>query len=131
MARFCMLIVIAALAMTAFPASAQQARGLRAADANADGSVTRAEFQNWRARLFTQSDTNKDGVLNRTEFTAAVRAQEPRAAQFASIAFGRTDTDKSGTISEAEMRAGPSPGFDRADTNKDGTLSAEELRRTG
>jgi EF-hand domain pair len=42
--------------------------------------------------------------------------------------FMAVDTDKDGTIDEAEARQAASALFDRLDTNKDGTLDANELR---
>jgi hypothetical protein len=56
----------------------------------------------------------------------------PTAAQVKSIraaadsSFARTDLNKDGKVTAAEMSAGPMAMFDRADTNKDGVLSPQE-----
>jgi Ca2+-binding EF-hand superfamily protein len=42
--------------------------------------------------------------------------------------FTAVDTDKDGTVDQAETRQAASALFDRLDTDKDGTLDANELR---
>jgi len=54
---------------------------------------------------------------------APVHARRSTASIFTAV-----DTDKDGTIDEAEARQAASALFDRLDTDKDGTLDANELR---
>ncbi len=112
-------------------------RGLMAfSDANADGSVTRAEFdaattkmtaerqskaQERAAEAFTRLDGNKDGRIDATEL-AAMRAKMPARPRRPPP----LDTNKDGKVSKEEWLARPDPMFERADANKDGRLTREE-----
>ena len=115
-------------------------RGLMAfSDANADGSVTRAEFdaatakmaterqsmaQERAAEAFARLDANKDGRIDATEL-AAMRAKMP-ARPDRPPHPPMLDTNKDGKVSKDEWMASPDPLFERADANKDGRLTREE-----
>ena len=72
---------------------------------------------------FAQLDGNKDGQLSLAEFKAA--APTPKAAP-ASELLGQFDKNKDGKVTQDEFRATPLANFDRIDTNKDGTISEAE-----
>ena len=94
------------------------------------------------AQLFAENDPNKDGVVTRAEYDARLERMlasrpvgspgGPTAEQVkgirasAAASFDRTDLNKDGKVSAAEMSAGPMAMFDRADVNKDGVLSPQE-----
>jgi Ca2+-binding EF-hand superfamily protein len=115
-------------------------RGLMAfSDANADGSVTRAEFdaatakmaaekqskaQERAAEAFTRLDANKDGRIDATELAAKRSKMKDRPDRPPHRPM--LDTNKDGKISKDEWMASPDPLFERADANKDGRLTREE-----
>lgn len=72
------------------------------ADANKDGTLTRAEIQSHATAQFTRMDVNKDGKLDQADRTQ--RFQQMREAQFTKL-----DTDKNGSISKAEFMAERAP----------------------
>ncbi len=78
-------------------------------DADHDGVVTPAEFDQYRRR---QSTGRSMGPLTRIG---------PRW-------FARTDTNGDGKVTRDEAMARPLRFFDLADTNHDGTVSLEERR---
>ena len=74
---------------------------------------------------FTRLDTNKDGTLSKVEFMAA--APPATAGQVNGAALvTQLDKNKDGKVSADEYRAPMLASFDRADTNKDGTISQAE-----
>ncbi|GIU67594.1 EF-hand domain-containing protein [Candidatus Phycosocius spiralis] len=108
-------------------------------DTNADGSVTRSEYDAGMARLaeekqseaqargdnsFTRFDANKDGRLDKSELVD-MRAKMKHPTKRPPFP-PQLDTDKDGKISKDEWMASPDPLFERADTNKDGRLTREE-----
>lgn len=114
-------------------------RGMMKADANRDGSITRAEAaaNPKLAAKFDQLDGNRDGVLDRTDMQA--RMLERKNAWFASA-----DTNKDGRLSQAEMEVASArrqakhpqkaqkhtaaERFQKLDRNNDGSISREELQ---
>lgn len=72
---------------------------------------------------FTQLDANKDGQLSLAEFKAA--APTPKTATPAEV-LGQMDKNKDGKVTQDEFRSVPLANFDRIDTNKDGTISEAE-----
>lgn len=119
------LILAAAVAFAA-PASAQ---GMRAADANGDGAITRAEAVAAREAAFTAMDANGDGYVTAAERAAMSEGRGARrgGGQRMEAARAEMDADGDGRLSRAEFMNAPMPLFDRADTNGDDVLSAEEL----
>lgn len=119
----------AAVVLTATPAFAQQRGGaramLQAADANHDGSITRAEAQFARGALFGRLDVDHDGYLSQAERT---RGDESAAGAGRRNLDG-ADTNHDGRISRAEMTNLPYRGFDRLDRNRDDVVSADEIER--
>ncbi|MBI1187926.1 MAG: hypothetical protein GC206_11465 [Alphaproteobacteria bacterium] len=123
------ILIAAALVCLAAPATAQ---GLRGADANGDGAVTRAEALALREAMFDRVDANGDGYLTEAEQAAMREGRAGRrggaGAERMEAARAEMDADGDGRLSQAEFMNGPMPLFDRADANSDGVLSAAELR---
>ncbi len=84
--------VAAATGLPADRAFAQQRGPLGWADVDRDGTITRQEFDEVRAKRFDRLDTNKDGVVTREEFMA-----------IDAPAFARLDRNKDGKITPEEM----------------------------
>jgi EF hand len=76
--------------------------GLLEFDTNADGRITRDEFDGALKTRFAEIDTNKDGTATREEAKAAMQA---RLAKMESGRFASLDTDNNGQLSLAEFTA--------------------------
>lgn len=76
----------------------QGRHGMKAMDANGDGSISREEATaaGMSADRFAQSDANKDGRLDRADLQA-------RMAERRSECFAKADTDRNGQLSRAEF----------------------------
>jgi hypothetical protein len=101
-----------ALALCAMPATAQvrdAAAYLARMDADGDGRVSLAEYQDWMGYAFARMDRDGDGVLAAHELPggrgAPVRLAAHRAALAA--AFARQDRDGDGYLDAAELAAPP------------------------
>lgn len=118
-----------AAGLIAAPAFAQQGSGalalLQAADANHDGSITRAEAQFARGLMFGRLDADRDGYLSQAERSAADR----RGGDQGQRGWARADANHDGRISRAEMTNLPYRGFDWLDRNRDDVVSADEIER--
>ncbi len=77
--------------------------GLLRADTNADGRLTRSEFDANQRVLFDAIDANKDGYATPDEMQAAFDARRSDAEQ---QRFAALDTDRNGQLSEAEFATG-------------------------
>lgn len=101
----------------------------KAFDANGDGQVTKDEikarhaaFKEARKAIRDAADADKDKARE------ALRAGGPYMLPGAGKMFDRADTDKNGTLSEAEVQAAAEKIFARRDTNKDGVLDTADAR---
>lgn len=104
-------------------------------DANHDGQVTADELKASTAkrRLLAHADANKDGTISRAEFDAAAQQMKARM-EHASLArggaatrmFDAADANKDGKVTLAEMQQAALAQFDRADLNHDGTITPDE-----
>jgi Ca2+-binding EF-hand superfamily protein len=124
-------------------------QGLAMADANQDGTITRAEFdaalnarqaqQNAqqganRDRMFAALDTDRNGSLSAAEVAAAPSRGKAKKGPMEERPMGQgrggmmqsPDTNNDQKISLAEWLARPDPLFDRGDANNDGRLTREE-----
>lgn len=143
------ILVAAALAGTtiagvAFAAQTETApRGGAAvrADANNDGTITRAEFAAQADARFARLDANKDGRVSRDEMNArrAKRGPHGRGPGMRHTMGGgrgagmieKLDANKDGRVSRDEMRdqalAHATKRFDRLDANRDGSIDQAEM----
>ena len=87
------------------------------ADANHDGVVDHAEFQERITFVFYRADTNKDGFLDVIELKQLTFPDD----------FTDNDKDKDGRVSLREFLRVRFHDFDTADTNRDGVLSLDEV----
>lgn len=124
-------------------------------DSNHDGKITVAEVDAARSQrakakggqaaqvhattfqgLFAAADANKDNVLTRAEFDAMgeqLKARMERASArsggMAARMFDKSDTNKDGRVTLAEMQQSALAAFDRADLNHDGTITPQERQQ--
>lgn len=109
--------------------------GLLAMDANADGKLTRAEFDTAQRGQFARIDANKDGTATPEEFQAfhKARAAEMKA-ELSKARFAAADTDKNGQLSQAELAAARENGRDdgrRGHRGSHGKGRGDDTRRDG
>ena len=104
---------LAAALLVAAAASAQSpdtpSDYLRDMDANRDGRVQLAEYQDFLSYAFLQIDRNRDGILQPHEYPPGVT---PRGGELRTL---------------DQHHAALARQFERQDTNRDGTLDAREL----
>lgn len=95
-------------------------------DADGDGSVTRAEADEYVAGQMTTNDADSSGSLSLAEFEGVwlVQMREGMVR-----AFQRMDRDGDGEITQAEIDQPLDRVFARADRNDDGAIEQSELRR--
>jgi len=97
-----------------------------AADANHDGTITRAEFDAARAARFTQMDADHNGSLSASEMPHWGGGAQPAAGGDAQ--HGRGDANGDGTVSRAEWDAEGARMFSRLDTDNNGSITQAELQ---
>lgn len=85
-------------------------------DANQNGRLELDEFMQLRRMLLTVADINGNDSINRVEFELFQLISEA----------GWYDADKNGRINFAELRVSMAKVFELADTDRDGTLSEAE-----
>ncbi len=137
------LILVPAIACAADnPAAVKSPRSaghFAKADSNADGKLSRAEFDQAMPRLagkFDSMDADRDGQLTRAELHAWKKAHKDTVSKGdrqakAAERFKHADTDGDNAISRVEAdKHAPrlAKKFDLIDGNKDGKLTQDELR---
>jgi Ca2+-binding EF-hand superfamily protein len=119
---------------TATAPKVERGSHFKKADADANGTLSRAEVAKSLPRLaekFDQIDTNKDGQISRDEFGAWKKAHKGERQAKAAERFKHADANGDGKISRAEAEKNAprlAKKFDAIDANKDGQLTQEELR---
>ncbi len=136
------MALIAALSLAAMtpallvPAVAQEGGGmlerLKLADANKDGSITRAEISATRATAFGRMDRNSDGFITADERqqmadAAAAKGKGKGGAGRGDRGGAGADANNDGKVSRDEFLASPMRGFDRLDANNNDIIEASEL----
>lgn len=105
-------------------------------DADGDGNVARAEFDQRRDEQFARTDSDKDGALGQDEYLSEYEDRlDRRIATLAGgsdrqtrVRFGALDADKDGRMTFDEYQVSGKRTFDLADRNKDGTVDAEDAK---
>ncbi|RYZ12611.1 MAG: calcium-binding protein [Alphaproteobacteria bacterium] len=81
--------------------------GLLEFDGNADGKLTKTEFDAGQRARFDKIDANKDGSITREERAAYFKADaDARRAEVTKTRFADLDKDKNGQLSQSEFSAG-------------------------
>ena len=102
-------------------------------DANGDGALSPADRDARRKAAFERLDADKSGALSLAEFSARAEQRDERRAdrrgpgRRSAARLGRhADTNRDGTVTQAEFASAALARFDRVDVDKDGTISAGE-----
>lgn len=98
-------------------------------DANADGAVTRQEFDAAHDAMFGRLDVDHDGRLTRAEHRAHHRERGDHRGGWGDhheMRMAAADANNDGDISRDEFLARPLEMFARLDANGDGGISAAE-----
>lgn len=95
-------------------------------DADGSGEVDNADREARRKAAFARLDADGSGAISFEEFSAVRERRGPGpVARFGARA---ADTDRDGTVTQAEFASAMLARFDRLDANKDGTIGADERR---
>lgn len=129
------------ISLTAFATFAHAEKGVKGgkSDADGNGSISAAEYDQAALKRFKRMDANHDGVIDATELAAVAKKIEDRRAERpdAGLKAGKAgkggeakleamDTDHDGKITEAEALAASKARFAKLDKNHDGQLDAAE-----
>jgi Ca2+-binding EF-hand superfamily protein len=132
MRSFLLITTVALMA-----ASGANAQALLA-DANKDGKVTQAEYQNSRRTYLMRADHDKDGKISAAEWAKGaerVRSEvrEEGVDGWPSIGkagiFQTLDSDQDGFVTPAEIDAATGPRFVKFDLNQDGVITRSEANK--
>lgn len=96
-------------------------------DADGNGEVTKDEIKA-RREAFRDARKAVHDAADKGKAREALRAGGPYMLPGAGKMFDKADTDKSGTLSQAEVLASAETIFARRDTNKDGALDTADAR---
>ena len=123
--------VAALLSLFSVPSMAQMMRRgaegmFERADANDDGSVTKAEFIAARGEQFAKFDRNSDGYLDSNDVPKRLAARRQQNGG-GGLVMGQFDADGDGKVTKEEFVNGPTMIFDRADADDNDVLDAKEL----
>jgi Ca2+-binding EF-hand superfamily protein len=106
---------------------ANASAAFKAFDADGNGAVSREEIRARHAAFKEARKAVRDAAeADKDKAREALRAGGPYWLPGAGKMFDRTDTDKSGTLSQAEVLASAEKMFERRDSNKDGAIDAAD-----
>jgi Ca2+-binding EF-hand superfamily protein len=94
------------------------------ADADHDGTITRAELLAWRKANFVRFDRNGDGALSDADVPTFLRGTSI-GAQFDQLK-AQFDANRDGRVTREEFVGAPTVLFDAADANRDNLLTRAE-----
>ena len=109
MIRGCALLLAGVLPLAAGAQVRSSGDYLQRMDANGDGRVSLAEYQDWLSYAFDAMDRDRDGVLSAAEQPGGRGAALTRAEHRARLAqrFARQDGNRDGYLSARELAAPP------------------------
>ena len=106
---------------------ADASAAFKAFDADGNGAVSREEIKARHAAFKEARKAVRDAAeADKDKAREALRAGGPYWLPGAGKMFDRTDTDKSGTLSQAEVLTSAEKMFERRDSNKDGAIDAAD-----
>ena len=104
-------------------------------DADGDGALSPADREARRKAAFERLDADRSGAISFEEFSAQhpeQRADRRGPGRRGTERLGRhADTNRDGTVTQAEFASAALARFDRVDVDKDGTISDSERPARG
>ncbi|MFA6117186.1 MAG: EF-hand domain-containing protein [Sphingomonas sp.] len=119
MRTYLFALALAGTAISGIAIAGQNAGGGMRADADKDGTISRAEFMARSDQRFARLDANGDGVISGDELPGRGRM------------VAGADADKDGKITKAEYSAQAAARFAKLDANGDGKISPDEMKAMG
>lgn len=130
------ILAAAALACVCLPATAQQRPSaeqleklrdiLTQSDANADGKVTRREYDAHRADIFARLDRNGNGVVSE-EDAPRLRFAKRKFTEKLEQVLAMADKNSDGRLSRAEWDSPERDIFALVDQDRDGIIALADL----
>lgn len=128
------ILVAAALAFACFPVTAQPSAEqlgklrdiLTESDANADGKVTRREFDTHRSDIFARLDRNGNGVVS-AEDAPRLRLPRRKFTEKLEQVLAMADKNGDGRLTRAEWGKPERDIFALVDQDKDGIIILADL----
>jgi hypothetical protein len=118
-------LALSAAAHAAGPTIPMAPRSFARADVDKDGKLTLTELTPFSQRNILRLDQNGDQAISRAEIEAKLmQSMQARITRM----VDNMDTDKNGTITQAELDGLLKIKFTKADSNGDGALSLEEAQ---
>lgn len=103
---------------------------LQSYDKNADGTLSKEEYDTGLSAEFKAADKSGKGQLSRTDVEALVRTQmEDRVKKMADGIYRSVDSNTDGIISKQEWEDAQKARFAKMDKNSDGKVEAQEFKR--
>jgi hypothetical protein len=98
-------------------------------DTNADGVLSKVEFEAFHARRFKEIDTNVDSRITRDELQAQFKKMVERSRESFREHFNNADGNQDGSLSREEAKKIPmlAKHFDEVDSNKNNKVTADEM----
>ena len=137
MNRLSLAIILAATLTTvaSHPALSYEEARFLGIDRNADGEISKAETEAYRARLFKEYDLNSNGKVEYEEYVQAESLRSVTAPANSEVPvpdeYKEMDTNEDMIVTLEEIKAAGLMRFDKLDKNADGKVSKEEFVSPG
>lgn len=130
-----MILASAVTIAAAHPALSYEESRFLGIDRDADGSISLAETEAYRERLFKEYDLNSDGKVEYEEYVQAEGLRSVTAPAHSEVPvpdeYREMDADGDTVVTLEEIKAAGVSRFNTLDKNSDGKVSKEEFVSPG